>query len=99
MANEPIFGREALRRFREEQARKEMAAKELAAKQAADAVRRPKKTQRRQVQWKVTASIEEDAKFRKLAHSAGLTLSNYIRKRCGMPPIRPGRPRSTKIKA
>jgi len=92
MANQPIYGREALRRFREEQVRKEKAAQEAAAKRQA-AKLAGKKPARRQVQWKVTASADEDAKFRKLARAAGLTLSNYIRKRCGMPPIRPGRPK------
>jgi len=92
MANEPIFGREALRRFREEQARKEKSAQAAAAK-GQMAKLAGKQPARRQVQWKVTAGLDEDAKFRKLARAAGLTLSNCIRKRCGMPPIRPGRPR------
>jgi hypothetical protein len=99
MANVPNFGREALRRFREQEAAKEQAAKDAAAKRAAEAAAEEtaKKSKKRPPQprlWlKTNVSPGEFTEFQNLARAAELTLSNYIRKRLGLPITHPGRPR------
>jgi hypothetical protein len=88
MANE--LGREALRRFREEQTRREQTAEE--APPAVPTGRKSRQAMPR-LWLKANASPDEYAEFRKLARAANLTLANYVRMRLGLPVTRPGRPR------
>ncbi len=88
MAQQLIYGREALRRFREQEARREQAAKDAEAKA---------RTRRARRLWlKANVSPDEYAEFEKLARAAELTLANYVRQRLGLPLTRPGRPRRAK---
>ena len=86
MADEPIYGREALRRFRERQTDVEPA-----TSPNPDADAKPD-NKRRQLQMRTALNANEQSILEELARSANLTLSNYTRTALGMPVIDAGRP-------
>jgi hypothetical protein len=86
MADEPIYGREALRRFRNHRA-----AAEPTAPPDHDPGAKPK-SKRRQNQMRTAVDLNEQSILEELARGANLTLSNYVRTALGMPAIDAGRP-------
>ena len=86
MADEPIYGSEALRRLRERRA-----AKEQTTSPNQDAGMQPN-AKRRQLQMRTAVNANEQSILEQLARGANLTLSNYVRTVLGMPAIDAGRP-------
>jgi hypothetical protein len=89
MVNEPIYGSEALRRFREQQAAQPTNA-QAPESMVPPSGRAPRL--QRQTQIRVTTNTDEQSVLEERARRAGLTLSNYFRALAGMPPISAGRP-------
>jgi hypothetical protein len=89
MAEDPIYGREALRRYRERQAAAEatdapaLGSKTVAATPRTRGVRR---------QARVSLNAHEQSVLVELARRRGLTLSNFFRASAGMPMISANRP-------
>jgi hypothetical protein len=80
MDEEPVYGREALRRFREQEAAK-----------PTNVPTSPKRASI-QTQIRIAVNPDEQSFLEGLARRAGLSLSNYVRTALGMPVISAGRP-------
>lgn len=80
MDEESVYGRETLRRFREQEAAKPINA--------------PTSPKRASIQTRIRIAVnpDEQSLVEGLARRAGLSLSNYVRTALGMPVISAGRP-------
>jgi len=92
MEKEKIYGREALRRLREQQAAKaaEAAKEPTPAATTKPAVQPSVRTKRRQIH--IAVSTDEEQIIEELARREGMTPSNWFRAGRGMPIVDPHRP-------
>jgi len=88
----PIYGREALRRLREQDAAREGEAPKLPTSDEAEELPAPAARGAKRRQIHITVTAEEEQVIAELARCDGMTPSNWFRAGRGMPVVDPHRP-------